>query len=61
MYLPDFKYMDPSSAKVYSRAEDYPEVANQMFLRQACVTIDEESFFLYRFLGGDEVCVDQSL
>ena len=41
--------------------EDYPEVANQMFLRQACATIDEESFFLYRFLGGDEVCVDQSL
>ena len=40
--------------------EDYPEVANQMFLRQACATIDEESFFLYRFLGGDEVCVDQS-
>ena len=40
--------------------EDFPEVANQMFLRQACATIDEESFFLYRFLGGDEVCVDQS-
>ena len=40
--------------------EDFSEVANQMFLRQACATIDEESFFLYRFLEGDEVCVDQS-
>lgn len=40
--------------------EDYPKVANQMFLRQAVATIDNDSFFLYRFLGGDEVCVDQS-
>ena len=41
--------------------EDYPEVARQMFLRQTCAKIDEESFFLYRFLEGDTVCVDPSL
>lgn len=27
IYLPDFKYMDAKLAKAYSRAEDYPEVA----------------------------------
>lgn len=26
IYLPDFKYMDTKLAKVYSKAEDYPEV-----------------------------------
>lgn len=27
VYLPDFKYMDPKLAKMYSGASDYPEVA----------------------------------
>lgn len=27
IYLTDFKYMDPTLARAYSRAEDYPEVA----------------------------------
>ena len=29
IYLTDFKYMDSSLAKVYSRAEDYPETAKR--------------------------------
>ena len=29
IYLPDFKYMDTKLAKVYSKAEDYPEVAKE--------------------------------
>ncbi|MBR3268619.1 MAG: 4Fe-4S cluster-binding domain-containing protein [Oscillospiraceae bacterium] len=27
IYLPDFKYINPQTAKEYSRAEDYPDVA----------------------------------
>ncbi len=27
IYLPDLKYLDPETAKAYSRAEDYPETA----------------------------------
>lgn len=29
IYLTDFKYMVPSLAKAYSRAEDYPETAKR--------------------------------
>ena len=29
VYLPDFKYMKPSSAKKYSKAEDYPQFAKK--------------------------------
>lgn len=27
IYMPDFKYIDPAMAKIYSKAEDYPEAA----------------------------------
>ena len=27
IYMPDFKYIDPAMAKMYSKAEDYPEAA----------------------------------
>ncbi|MFZ3137876.1 MAG: radical SAM protein [Thermodesulfovibrionales bacterium] len=27
IYMPDFKYFDPAMAKIYSKAEDYPEAA----------------------------------
>jgi putative pyruvate formate lyase activating enzyme len=27
IYMPDFKYIDPAMAKIYSQAEDYPEAA----------------------------------
>lgn len=29
IYLPDFKYMQPETARAYSRAADYPDVARQ--------------------------------
>ena len=37
IYLPDFKYMDPDLARLYSHAPDYPEVATaalQEMIRQ---------------------------
>ena len=36
IYLTDFKYMVPSLAKAYSRAEDYPETAKRRW-RKWCV------------------------
>lgn len=29
IYMPDFKYADPEMARMYSKAEDYPEVAKE--------------------------------
>ena len=41
--------------------EDYPDVANQMFLRRAHATIEGSDFILYRFLNGDSVTEKYSL
>lgn len=32
VYLPDFKYIDPDAARVYSKAADYPEVCQAALL-----------------------------
>lgn len=46
VYLPDFKYADPSFATRYSAAPDYPEVAaeavREMFRQRGAVTFDED-------------------
>ena len=45
IYLPDFKYMDQSLAKAYSKAADYPEVAQSAIAemyRQVGKTVFEE-------------------
>lgn len=46
IYLPDFKYMDPSMAAKYSHAPDYPEVAKaaiaEMVRQTGAATFDGE-------------------
>ena len=46
VYLPDFKYADPSLAKKYSNAEDYPSVAlaaiREMYRQCGGVTFDSD-------------------
>ncbi len=47
IYLPDYKYIDRSLAKAYSKAEDYPEVAKEaiaeMYRQVGEPVFDEES------------------
>jgi len=47
IYLPDFKYMDVSLAKSYSKAEDYPEIAKdaiaEMYRQVGGPVFDEET------------------
>ncbi len=47
IYLPDLKYMDAKLAKVYSKAEDYPEVAKgaieEMYRQVGKPVFDEET------------------
>lgn len=44
IYLPDFKYMDKEMARAYSKAEDYPEVAEEA-LQEMVRQIGSETVF----------------
>ena len=50
IYMPDFKYSDSVLAKNYSRATDYPEVAEaaikEMFRQRGSYTLDENGMLL---------------
>ena len=52
IYLPDFKYINPKTAKEYSNAPDYPEIAKQSLaemVRQAgAPQIDKETGLMTR-------------
>ena len=51
IYLPDFKYMDPSLARAYSHAPDYPEAAEKAIsemLRQTGECVFDDQGYLQR-------------